>query len=122
MMDVASQAVLPLRDPTSDMAVIARNGSALVREVREKKEKGKSRQRFWEVAGSKMGKITGAPSSLINICPHHCSSMPLTLQHTWLAADPSASPLGGVEKIVALSRVAVNSVTLYACVGQSKFK
>ena len=53
-------AVLPLRDPTSDMAVIARSGSALVREVREKKEKGKSRQRFWEVAGSKMGKITGA--------------------------------------------------------------
>ena len=54
-----SQAVLPLRDPTSDMAVIARNGSQLVREVREKKEKNKSRQRFWELAGSKMGKITG---------------------------------------------------------------
>lgn len=109
--------VLPLRDPTSDMAVISRNGSQLVRaacswtyqaghvqlnahdialntiasacshtagqhrgqpcrcpcissqslivpahqvkEVREKKEAGKSRARFWEVAGSKMGKITG---------------------------------------------------------------
>ena len=111
-----AQAVLPLRDPTSDMAVIARrgrwppapdratahhrvhchplpgqyeptsgahawaiagvicsytpecrergasrrNGSSLVREVREKKEKGKSRQRFWELAGSKMGQITGS--------------------------------------------------------------
>lgn len=51
--------VLPLRDPTSDMAVISRNGSQLVKEVREKKEAGKSRARFWEVAGSKMGKITG---------------------------------------------------------------
>ncbi len=55
-----AEPVLPLRDPTSDMAVIARTGSKLVKEVREKKEAGKSRQRFWEMAGSKMGKITGA--------------------------------------------------------------
>ncbi len=54
-----SQAVMPIRDPTSDMAVIARNGSHLVKEVREKKEKNKSRARFWEMAGSKIGKITG---------------------------------------------------------------
>jgi hypothetical protein len=33
---------------------------AQVKEVREKKEAGKSRARFWEVAGSKMGKVTGA--------------------------------------------------------------
>lgn len=51
--------VLPLRDPTSDMAVIARSGSRLVKEVREKKESGKSRARFWEVAGSKMASVTG---------------------------------------------------------------
>jgi len=51
--------VLPLKDASSDMAVISRNGSALVKEVREKKEKGKSRARFWELAGSKMGKVTG---------------------------------------------------------------
>ena len=51
--------MLPLRDSTSDMAVIAKNGSKLVKEVREKKEQNKSRQRFWEMAGSKMGKITG---------------------------------------------------------------
>ncbi len=35
-------------------------GSHLVKEVREKKESNKSRARFWEVAGSKMGQITGA--------------------------------------------------------------
>lgn len=52
--------VLPLKDPTSDMAVIARTGSKLVKDVREKKDASKSRARFWEMAGSKMGKITGA--------------------------------------------------------------
>lgn len=34
-------------------------GSKLVREMRDKKEANKSRARFWEVAGSRMGKITG---------------------------------------------------------------
>ncbi|KAL4525772.1 hypothetical protein Ndes2437A_g04207 [Nannochloris sp. 'desiccata'] len=51
--------VLPLKDPTSDLAVIARSGSKLVKEVREKKDSNKSRARFWEVAGSKMGNVTG---------------------------------------------------------------
>ncbi|KAF6263292.1 P-loop containing nucleoside triphosphate hydrolase protein [Scenedesmus sp. NREL 46B-D3] len=55
----AAGVVLPLKDPTSDMAVIARNGSTLVKEVREKKDKDKSRLRFWDMAGSKMGQITG---------------------------------------------------------------
>lgn len=36
-----------------------RNGSTLVKEVREKKDKDKSRLRFWDMAGSKMGQITG---------------------------------------------------------------
>jgi len=30
-----------------------------VKEVREKKDKDKSRLRFWDMAGSKMGQITG---------------------------------------------------------------
>ena len=55
----AAGPVLPLKDPTSDMAVIARGGSKLVKDVRDKKEANKSRARFWEMAGSKMGKITG---------------------------------------------------------------
>uniref|UniRef100_A0ACD5ZA25 Uncharacterized protein n=1 Tax=Avena sativa TaxID=4498 RepID=A0ACD5ZA25_AVESA len=41
------------------MAVIARKGSPLVREIREKQSMGKSRQRFWELAGSKLGHILG---------------------------------------------------------------
>lgn len=48
----------------SDFLLVAcllscRNGSALVKEVREKKDKDKSRLRFWDMAGSKMGQITG---------------------------------------------------------------
>ena len=43
----------------------------LVAQVREKKEQNKSRQRFWEVAGSKMGKITGAYP---HTCRHICRS------------------------------------------------
>ncbi|KAL9256976.1 Pre-mRNA-splicing factor ATP-dependent RNA helicase DEAH7-like protein [Drosera capensis] len=51
--------VLPLKDPTSDMAIIARKGSSLVREIHEKQSTNKSRQRFWELAGSKLGDILG---------------------------------------------------------------
>ena len=51
--------VLPVVDPTSDMATIARRGSALVRAARAARDAAKSRARFWEVAGSKMGAVTG---------------------------------------------------------------
>lgn len=51
--------VMPLKDSTSDMAIISRKGSALVREIREKQSMNKSRQRFWELAGSKLGDILG---------------------------------------------------------------
>ncbi|XBI28531.1 hypothetical protein VPH35_052736 [Triticum aestivum] len=54
-----AEPVLPLKDPTSDMAIIARKGSLLVREIREKQSMNKSRQRFWELAGSKLGHILG---------------------------------------------------------------
>lgn len=54
-----SDPVIPLKDPTSDMAVVSRKGCPLVKEIREKRDSKKSRERFWEVAGSRMGKITG---------------------------------------------------------------
>ena len=38
---------------------------SLVKDIREKKEASKSRKRFWEMAGSKMGKITGAWAPLL---------------------------------------------------------
>lgn len=54
-----AESVMPIKDPTSDMAIISRKGSALVRETREKQSANKSRQRFWELAGSKLGNILG---------------------------------------------------------------
>ncbi|XBI54648.1 hypothetical protein VPH35_036625 [Triticum aestivum] len=54
-----AEPVMPLKDPTSDMAIIARKGSVLVREIREKQSQNKSRQRFWELAGSNLGNILG---------------------------------------------------------------
>ncbi|XP_039137619.1 pre-mRNA-splicing factor ATP-dependent RNA helicase DEAH7-like isoform X1 [Dioscorea cayenensis subsp. rotundata] len=51
--------VMPIKDPTSDMAIISRKGSALVRDIHEKQSMNKSRQRFWELAGSKLGDILG---------------------------------------------------------------
>lgn len=48
-----------MRDPSSDMAVNARKGSALLRDVREKKEMMKMRKRFWELGGSRIGDAMG---------------------------------------------------------------
>eukprot|EP01033_Poteriospumella_lacustris_P007302 gene7302-5254_t len=48
-----------VKDPTSDMAQNARKGSMLLKDVRERKEMMKMRQRFWELGGSKMGNIIG---------------------------------------------------------------
>jgi pre-mRNA-splicing factor ATP-dependent RNA helicase DHX38/PRP16 len=51
--------VSPIKDPTSDFAVLSRKGSALMREVRERKERSKSRPKFWEVKGTAMGNAIG---------------------------------------------------------------
>ncbi|TMW57702.1 hypothetical protein Poli38472_014305 [Pythium oligandrum] len=51
--------VSTVRDPTSDLAVCARKGSELLREVREQRERSKMRKRFWEIGGSRMGDAIG---------------------------------------------------------------
>lgn len=38
-----------VKDPTSDFATNARNGSSLLRDVREKRDQAKMRKRFWEL-------------------------------------------------------------------------
>uniref|UniRef100_A0A3Q7JY12 RNA helicase n=1 Tax=Solanum lycopersicum TaxID=4081 RepID=A0A3Q7JY12_SOLLC len=59
-----AELILPIKDAMSDMAVISRKGSALVREIHEKQKRDKSRQRFWELAGSKLGDILGVEKSV----------------------------------------------------------
>lgn len=51
--------VIPVKDPTSDMAMMARKGSALVRVFREQKERKKAQKKHWDLGGTKMGNIMG---------------------------------------------------------------
>ena len=51
--------VIPVKDGTSDMAQICRQGSAVVRHHREQKEKKKAQDKHWEVAGTNLGDILG---------------------------------------------------------------
>lgn len=48
--------VIPVRDPTSDMALVARKGSPLVRVYREQKERKKAQKKHWELGGTTIGK------------------------------------------------------------------
>jgi pre-mRNA-splicing factor ATP-dependent RNA helicase DHX38/PRP16 len=52
---VVRAAVPTVRDATSDFARMAREGSVTLQRLREKKEKGGMRQKFWELGGSRMG-------------------------------------------------------------------
>ncbi|XP_049819947.1 pre-mRNA-splicing factor ATP-dependent RNA helicase PRP16 isoform X2 [Aethina tumida] len=51
--------VIPVRDPTCDMAMVARKGSHLVRVYREQKERRKAQKKHWELGGTKIGNIMG---------------------------------------------------------------
>lgn len=51
--------VVPVKDPTSDMAIVSKKGCAVVRTHREQKERKKAQQKHWELAGTKIGEIMG---------------------------------------------------------------
>ena len=51
--------VIPVKDPTSDLAILSRKGSQLVRRYREEKERRKAQNKHWELAGTKLGNILG---------------------------------------------------------------
>uniref|UniRef100_A0A915K2P7 Uncharacterized protein n=1 Tax=Romanomermis culicivorax TaxID=13658 RepID=A0A915K2P7_ROMCU len=50
--------IVPVKDPTCDMAVISRKGSAAVRSWREQEERRKAQDKHWELAGTKLGELT----------------------------------------------------------------
>lgn len=52
---IGEDVVMPVKDPTSNMAIIARKGSPTVTHYRETREKGKARVKYWE-----LGSATGA--------------------------------------------------------------
>ena len=47
------------RDPTSDMAMVSKKGSRLVKVHREQAERKKASKKEWELAGSKLGNLLG---------------------------------------------------------------
>ena len=51
--------VNPIRDPTSDMAVFAKKGSALVKEKREQAERAKAAAKLSSLGGTSLGNIMG---------------------------------------------------------------
>ena len=51
--------VVPIKDPTSDMAMVSKKGSKLVRVHREQAERKKAQKKEWELAGTKLGNILG---------------------------------------------------------------
>merc|ERR1719295_1038411 len=54
-----TEPVIPIKDPSSDMALISRKGSRLVRTFREQAERKKAQKKEWEIAGTKLGNILG---------------------------------------------------------------
>ena len=53
------EAVPIVKDPTSDFAKMAREGSATLRHLRATKDKHAMRQKFWELGGTRMGDAVG---------------------------------------------------------------
>jgi len=51
--------VIPFKDPTSDMALVSRKGSFLVRKHREQTDRRKAQKKEWNLAGTKLGNILG---------------------------------------------------------------
>lgn len=51
--------VIPVKDVTSDLAVLSRKGSQLVKRHRVEKERKKAQQKHWELAGTKLGNLLG---------------------------------------------------------------
>ncbi|XP_045585400.2 pre-mRNA-splicing factor ATP-dependent RNA helicase PRP16 [Procambarus clarkii] len=51
--------VIPVKDSTSDMAIVSRKGSAVVKVRREQRERRKAAKKEWELAGTQLGNLIG---------------------------------------------------------------
>nr|XP_053648813.1 pre-mRNA-splicing factor ATP-dependent RNA helicase PRP16-like [Cherax quadricarinatus] len=51
--------VIPVKDSTSDMAIVSRKGSAVVKARREQRERRKAAKKEWELAGTQLGNLIG---------------------------------------------------------------
>ena len=53
------ETVQVVKEPNSDIALLARKGSTVVKAVRERNERNKMRDKFWDISGTTLGKILG---------------------------------------------------------------
>ena len=58
LFSISVEPIIPVKDPTSDMAVICRKGCQSVRKYREQKERRLAQEKF-ELGGTKLGNILG---------------------------------------------------------------
>lgn len=87
----------PIRDPTSDMAVFAKKGSALVKEKREQAERQKAAAKLAALGGTALGNILGvkdeeadaegvylfcSPSAVLELISWHAQLQPRQKQKT----------------------------------------
>ena len=56
-----TEMVMTVKDPTSNFAILAKKGSEILKSWMHEKEKRRvvDKDRFWDLAGSKMGKVMG---------------------------------------------------------------
>jgi pre-mRNA-splicing factor ATP-dependent RNA helicase DHX38/PRP16 len=52
-----SEPISIVKDPMSEMAQFAKRGSSVLAHMRERTDKAKMRERFWELAGSRLGDL-----------------------------------------------------------------
>ena len=85
-------AVSVVKDPTSDIAVLARNGSEVVRRMKMEQDKSKMRDRFWEVAGSKIGEAIGVREPANTISKSAFAPEAVNTHFSELMAKSSVAP------------------------------
>ncbi|GAM27915.1 hypothetical protein SAMD00019534_110910 [Acytostelium subglobosum LB1] len=55
----SQRAVMTVKDATSDLAIISKKGSILLRDYRDKKDRIKGQKKVWELGGTALGNIMG---------------------------------------------------------------
>ncbi|UKK01277.1 DEAD-box family helicase [Theileria orientalis] len=52
-----NQTVSTVKDPTSDIAMMAKKGSSILRQIKDELERSSTRTRFWDLSNSKIGSL-----------------------------------------------------------------
>lgn len=110
----------PIRDPTSDLAVFSKKGSALVKEKREQAERAKAAAKLASLGGTSLGNIMGVrdekaeAEGTSSVSPLRCLSIGhsrSSLSHTSTAAAEKAAASGEKEDYKGDSKFATHLKT-----------